>query len=1063
MRRRPLLTLLALAALAVLVVPAARADGVAQPPPFAQDWSNTGLITANDIWSGVPGIEGYRGDGLTTANDVDPQTVLAADDPGVLDVNANQTSPNTFTTGGVAEFELPNPVVALTGSGTADAPYLRLSLDTTGTADVTVSYVLRDLDGSADNAVQQVALQYRVGASGSFANLPAGYVADATEGPSLATKVTPVSVTLPAAANGQPLVQVRIMTTNATGSDEWVGVDDISVTAGGPALVSVTAPDASAAEAGSDPGTFRISRTGSTGAPLTVSYAVGGTAAASDYSPALGGTAEIPAGASSVDLTVTPVDDADVEGDETVQLTLVDGDAYDLGSPASAGVTIADDDLPPCPRPDPGVLPISQVQGSGAASPVAGSTRTVEGVVTAVFPGLAGFFLEEEAADRDGNGATSEGLFVFMGSAANIPAFLGVGDTVRVTGRVAERVTSSGGVTSSQTQIANSPLPAVVDCGVAASVAPTDVTFPLTSVSDLEPVEAMLVRLPQTLQISEYFDFDRFGEIVLALPLPGEPRVMTPTSVEEPGAAALARAQANILRRITVDDGRDVQNPDPAIHPGNGLVFTLANRFRGGDTVAGTVGPVLHTFGRYRVTPTAYGSYAAANARPAQPDPVGGRVQVAAFNTLNFFLTLDGPDVCGPTQDQDCRGADSDQPLEFDRQRAKLLAALAGLDADVVGLIELENTPGVDPLGDPGRGIVAGLDAALGPGTYAAIDTGLIGRDTIRVGLIYKPGVVTPVGPFRLLTSAVDPRFDDTLNRPALAQTFEENATRTRFTVVVNHLKSKGSDCNAVGDPDLGDGQGNCNRTRTAAAQALVDWLATDPTGSGDADALIVGDLNAYTKEDPIDAVLAAGYTNLIAQYQGTFAYSFVFDGQAGYLDHALASPSFAGQVTGATEWHVNADEPDLLDYDTSFKQAAQDALYEPNAFRSSDHDPVLVGISPTYEFSGFFAPLANPPAVNEVSAGSSRPVRFSLAGFRGLGVLAPGSPTSQQANCTSGAPLGPPTPTSSPGGSGLTYDPATDEYTYPWKTEKAWAGTCRRLDVTLADGTTHSALFRFK
>jgi VCBS repeat-containing protein len=209
----------------------------------------------------------------------------------------------------------------------------------------------------------------------------------------------------------------------------------------------------------------------------------------------------------------------------------------------------------------------------------------------------------------------------------------------------------------------------------------------------------------------------------------------------------------------------------------------------------------------------------------------------------------------------------------------------------------------------------------------------------------------------------VDPRFLDTKSRPALAQTFEVKATGARFTVVVNHLKSKGSDCNDVGDPDLGDGQGNCSQTRRAAAEALVDWLATDPTGSGDIDFLIMGDLNSYAQEDSIDEIKAGSddvsgtsddFTNLIAQFQGTYAYSYTFDGQAGYLDHALANASMLSQVTGAADWHINSDEPDVLDYDTSFKPPSQDALYEVNPYRTSDHDPVVVGLDPNA------APIAN-------------------------------------------------------------------------------------------------------
>ncbi|MFZ3151909.1 MAG: Ig-like domain-containing protein [Anaerolineaceae bacterium] len=207
------------------------ADGTAQTLPFSQNWSDISLITLDDNWSGVPGISGYRGDNLTSAMGADPQLILAPDDTGVIDVVANQSNPNTNTTGGVAEFDgISDPVVALQGSGTADAPYLLINLDTTNFQEILVNYNVRDIDGSADNVVQPVALHYRVGTSGNFTNLPGGFVADATTGPSLATLVTPVSVTLPSDVNNQPIVQLRIMTANAVGNDEWVGIDDISIT-----------------------------------------------------------------------------------------------------------------------------------------------------------------------------------------------------------------------------------------------------------------------------------------------------------------------------------------------------------------------------------------------------------------------------------------------------------------------------------------------------------------------------------------------------------------------------------------------------------------------------------------------------------------------------------------------------------------------------------------------------------------------------------------------------------------------------------------------------------------
>lgn len=203
-----------------------------QTLPFSQNWTTTTLITANDDWSGVAGIEGFLGQDVTVATGVDPQTLLTTSAlPSDLDAIANSPNPDTLANGGVAEFDtIANPSIAFQGSGTADAPNLIFNLNTTGRTSITVAYNLRDIDGSTDNAIQPVALQYRVGNTGNFTNVPAGFVADASSGPSLATLVTPVSAVLGTDANNQPLVQVRVITSNAVGSDEWVGVDDINVT-----------------------------------------------------------------------------------------------------------------------------------------------------------------------------------------------------------------------------------------------------------------------------------------------------------------------------------------------------------------------------------------------------------------------------------------------------------------------------------------------------------------------------------------------------------------------------------------------------------------------------------------------------------------------------------------------------------------------------------------------------------------------------------------------------------------------------------------------------------------
>jgi len=577
------------------------------------------------------------------------------------------------------------------------------------------------------------------------------------------------------------------------------------------------------------------------------------------------------------------------------------------------------------------LLKIHEVQGNGASSPEVGNTVAIEGIVVGDFQDgaagtngdLNGFHVQEEDADADSDPLTSEGIFVFNGSSPAVD--VQIGDLVRVEGAVSEfngmtEITSFTGVTVLSS---GNALPSV-----------SSLSLPVSSIDDFEAYEGMYVSFPQALVISEYFNFDRFNEIVLT-----SRRHLTPTAEFEPGPDAIAAANAFLLDRITLDDGRTTQNPDPAIHP-NGGVFDLDNLFRGGDTVSNVTGVIDYSFGLYRIQPTQGANYANDNPRTAAPDDIGGSLRVASFNTLNYFSTLDdaGP-LCGPIQDQGCRGADNAE--EFTRQRAKTIAAIVALDADVIGLLEIENNPNDDAVED----LVAGLNDATAPGSYAAVDTGSIGGDAIKVALLYKPENVSLVGGYAILDSSVDARFIDNLNRPTLAQTFIDNETGGIFTVAINHLKSKGSDCNDVGDPDTGDGSGNCNLTRTAAAEALVDWLATDPTGSGDSDFIVMGDFNSYDKEDPIDVIQAGGFTDLIYAFRGEDAYSYVFDGQIGYLDHALSSSSLTPQVTGASEWHINADEPDLIDYDTSFKGPNQDAIYAPDAYRSADHDPIVVGL----------------------------------------------------------------------------------------------------------------------
>lgn len=586
--------------------------------------------------------------------------------------------------------------------------------------------------------------------------------------------------------------------------------------------------------------------------------------------------------------------------------------------------------------------PIYTIQGNGVASALDGTEVATVGVVVGDFQvgGKNGFNIQDSTGD--GDPATSDGIFVYYtGLDVN------VGDHVRVRGFVDEYFGLTEITSVSQAWL----------CDTGLSITPTEIALPVSSLDDFEPFEGMLVTFPQDLNISEYFNFDRYGEIILT-----SHRHLTPTALYEPGSSEQeAAAQAYLLDRITLDDGRTTQNPNPAFHP-NGLEFTLDNLFRGGDLVTNVTGVLDYNFGLWKIQPTQGADYTSMNPRTTEPEDVGGSLRVASFNVLNYFSTIDtGVWICGPSEDMECRGADTSE--EFTRQRDKIFTALSNIDADIVGLMEIENHITDAAVID----LVAGLNAIVGAGTYDYVDTGYIGTDAIKVAIIYKTATVTPLGDYAILDSTVDPRFDDSKNRPTLAQTFQEIASGETVTVAVNHLKSKGSDCNDVGDPDLGDGAGNCNLTRKAAAEAMVDWLAADPTGTGSMNTLIIGDLNSYDKEDPIDAILAGAddlsgtpddYLDLIYTYLGEAAYGYVFDGQVGYLDHALANKWLFSQITGTTIWHINADEPDLIDYDMNFKADAQDALYAPDQYRSSDHDPVIIGLNlKTFQF---FLPIIN-------------------------------------------------------------------------------------------------------
>jgi uncharacterized protein len=598
------------------------------------------------------------------------------------------------------------------------------------------------------------------------------------------------------------------------------------------------------------------------------------------------------------------------------------------------------------------LTPISAIQGPGEATPIAGETVVTRGVLTADFTsggasglpnnqGLRGFFLEAAAVDRDADPATSEGVFVFD-AAGVVPGALG--DLVYVEGVAGE----FGDVT----QVAAARHQVCADTGV-------DTTLPAPAVLPLpadpfvrgevfEPLESMRVTHPE-LTVVEFFQLERFGEVRLS----SGGVLANPTNVVDPDddTAYEAIVAFNRANNIVLDDGRTGQNlnrlplgevdPLPYVEPGDTL--RIGDQLRDHTTV-------LHFgFGEWRLQPVDIDAITQefqenrTRPRPESPPEVGGTMTVASFNVLNYF---DGDGQGGGFPN--ARGAVT--PSEFERQTAKLVDAVSRLDADVVGLIEIENDGGET---QATRTFVDALNDAYGTDVYDFVDTGVIGTDEIKVAFVYKPDTVEATGEHAILDSTVDPRFDDDLNRPVLAQTFTELATGQAVTVAVNHLKSKGSAC-APEDND--PRQGNCNGVRLRAAEAMADWLATDPTGQPAIGSLIIGDLNAYAQEDPIRALQADGYTDLLDRFaaDGVMPYTFTFDATQGYLDHALADEAVLPFVTGTAAWNINADEVPAIDYRESvgapgnarFRTAeVAAAYYQPDAFRSSDHDPVLVGL----------------------------------------------------------------------------------------------------------------------
>ena len=863
---------------------------------FLQDWSDTSLIGASDDWSRVSSIVGFRGDGLAGGTGVDPRIITTSGTP-VVDVNANQTNPNTFSTGGVAEFQLTNPVVALNGSGTASAPYLALYLDATGRQNVTLSFNLRDIDGSVDNAVQPINVQYRLSDSAPWGNVPNGYVADATSGPSQASLVTAISVTLPNDANNAATLQVRIMTTNAVGNDEWVGVDDIRVASSGsaggvPGTLSIADASVVEGDAGARAIDFVVTRIGGADGAIEADYTINlpagfGSADAADFDPvSLTGKVRFADGQSAATVSLSVIGDRDPEPNDTfgVVLTNPTGGAT-LGRAAATGTILNDDVLP---------LAIGQIQGEGHSSAFVGQTVSTQGIVTAVDSN--GFYIQDLG---DGNARTSDAVFVFTATA---PEFL-LGDVVTVQGVVTEFRGGTGGSTITELtspvvtlESWDNLLPDAVLIGADGVLPPSQVIDddgltsydPTTDGIDFwESLEGMRVTIDNPLVVSNT-SADGFRETDVVASL-GEGA----TGVNDRGGITISKGDFN-PEKIQIQG-------DSAVFAGFAANYTI------GDQLSSVTGVVNYAAARYEVIVTEAVTVTkdvmlARETTTLRSD--ASHLSLATFNVENLDPTdtkfdllaanivgnLRAPDIIAVQEIQDADGAGRGSDLSGQATAQELIDAIAAAGGGRYGYVEIAPVTANSTGGEP--------------------------NGNIRNGFLYNVDRVDYVeGSAELITGSA---YNNTRN-PLVAQFQFGGETITAINV---HFTSRGGSDPLWGASQPPTDAGDAARTAQAAGiKAYVnDHLADDPA----LNIAVLGDWNGFSWEDAqtqlTDPAKGGVFTDLNTLLSPEERYSYLFEGNAQQLDHIL--------VTGGL---LNEAQYDAVHINSQFA-----------ADRATDHDPQI-------------------------------------------------------------------------------------------------------------------------
>lgn len=662
----------------------------------------------------------------------------------------------------------------------------------------------------------------------------------------------------------------------------------------------------------------------------------------------------------------------------------------------SSGATYTPE--PPTP---PTEKTIAEIQGTTNTSPLAGVSVTTRGFVTARYNtgGFNGYVIQAAGSGTEVDDS-SDALFVYSSATA---ASVAIGDYVQVTGKVSE----FNGLT--EITVASGDLTKLDAAGLTAPVA-AKVSWPATD-TDREALESMLIEPQGDFTVTDTYDTNYYGSVGLSA---ANSPLLIPTEVGRPGSTSYTQAIAdNAARAVTLDDGASINFNSTANKSIPLTYLSLDKPVRVGAAVTFTA-PVIVDYRNnlWNLQPTQQLTAANAdtvqpatfaNTRTPAPAAVGGRLKLASFNVLNYFTTTGADAVaagatCTFYNDRDgnhitvntctdpgVRGAADAANLA--RQQAKIVAAINTIDADVVSLEEIENsTIAGKPRDAAVAALVDALNAAAGSTRWAFVPspaTVPAGEDVIRTAFIYNPNKIELIGESAIST---DPAFDNA--RPSLAQAFQPvNEPSNKFLAIVNHFKSKGCPSPALDpinpDADQGDGQGCWNGLRVQEAQALVSFANDLKSSAGTDRVFLTGDFNAYTQEDPMQVLHDAGYTD---QGSKTGKYTYSFDSQSGSLDHILTSAAAEQAVTGADIWNINSGESLALEYSRYNYNITN--LYDASPYRSSDHDPEIVGYNPalpatatTVKLSKTKVAYGTPITATAVVTGaSSGTVRFTYA-----------------------------------------------------------------------------------